>query len=190
MDQNPFHQLRRINPGDVRKSINWYNRQVQGLRDLQKGINSALAQDSELKTRVMPGELYIFKYDPKFKNELPYYDQLPLVLPFAPAPGGFLGLNLHYLPYGWRFKLMGALVDLITNEHDPKSRAQVSWRILNQSSKYPGVDACVKHYLTAHVQTKFLRIPNDQWLAAAMMPIEQFTGATKTAVFADSRRKI
>lgn len=189
MAQNPFDQLR-VNATNVRQSINWYTRQIQGLRDLQRGVNSALAQSSELKSSITPGELYIFRYDPKFKNELPYYDTMPLVLPFATAPGGFLGLNLHYLPYGWRFKLMGALLDLVANEKDGVRRAQVSWKILNQSSKFPGVSPCVKHYLTAHVKTKFLNIPADQWLAASMMPIEQFQGATKTAVFADSRRMI
>lgn len=189
MAQNPFDQLR-FNSTDVRQSINWYNRQVANLRDLQRGVNSALVRSTSLKATITPGELYIFKYDPKHKDTLPYYDSLPLVLPFATAPGGFLGLNLHYLPYGWRFKLMGALLDLVTNESDASARAQVSWKILNNSAKFPGVSPCVKHYLTSHVQSKFLNIPADQWLAASMMPIEQFHGSNKSSVFADSRRNI
>jgi hypothetical protein len=83
---------------------------------------------------------------------------------------------------------MGALIDLVADIEDPQSRAQVSWSILNGSSKYAGVSACVKHYLTAQVKSQFLDIPNDQWLAAAMMPIEQFTGASKEQVYKNSRR--
>ena len=189
MAQNPFDQLR-IKPSDVKNSINWYTRQVSNLKDLQQGVGTALRSGSQLTTNLEIGKLYLFKYDPKHKQTLPYYDTLPLVLPFASAQGGFLGLNLHYLPYGWRFKLMGALLDLVGSEPDPKRQAAISWKILSNSSKFPGVSPCVKHYLTAHVQTRFLTIPNDQWLAAAMMPIEQFQGSNKTAIFADSRRMI
>jgi hypothetical protein len=113
---------------------------------------------------------------------------MPLVLPFKSVKGGFLGINLHYLPYGLRFKLMGALLDLVTDIEDPRSRAEVSWQILNSSSKFTGVAACVKHYLSSQIQSSFLNIPNDQWLSAAMMPIEQFRGQSKEQVFKNSRR--
>jgi len=131
--------------------------------------------------------LYLFRYDPKHKDTLPYYDTMPLVLPFAWAPGGFLGINLHYLPYGMRFKLMSALLELVTDVTDSKSRARVSWQILNNASRYPGVSACVKHYLGTQIRSKFLNIPNDQWVAASMMPLEQFKGSSKEHVFAQSR---
>jgi hypothetical protein len=181
---NPFQQLR-VDPQSVRRSQAWYQKHVQNLGNLSRGVNAALKQG---EASIVPGGLYMFKYDPKHKDKLPYYDTLPLVLPFADAPGGFLGINLHYLPYGLRFKLMGALLELVTDIEDPQSRAQVSWSILNGSSKYPGVSACVKHYLTAQVKSQFLDIPNDQWLAAAMMPIEQFSGASKEQVYKNSRR--
>lgn len=185
---NPFADIQRINPADVRKSINWYNNQIKRIRDLQGRVDRTVRNEGRANIQI--GGLYLFRYDPKFKAELPYYDILPLVIPFATAPGGFLGLNLHYLPYGWRFKLMGALLDLVTKETDPMSRAKISWSILNNSSKYPGVAPCVKHYLSNHVKSGFYQIPNDQWLAAAMMPLEQFRGADKTSIFADSRRMI
>lgn len=183
---NPFTQLR-VDPASVRKSQAWYRHQVNQLGNLRRGVSTALKDGGDHFT---PGGMYLFRYDPKHKDTLPYYDTLPLVLPFSPAPGGFLGINLHYLPYGLRFKLMGALLDLVIDIDDPKSRAQVSWQILNASSKYHGVSVCVKHYLTAHVRSPFLEIPNDQWLAAAMMPIEQFEGKTKEQVYRESRRML
>jgi hypothetical protein len=165
----------------------WYQTQIKKLQGLQTGVSKSLRKGDDY---IVPGGLYLFRYDPKHKDKLPYYDTLPLVLPFADAPGGFLGINLHYLPYGLRFKLMGALIDLVADIEDPQSRAQVSWGILNGSSKYAGVSACVKHYLSAQVKSQFLDIPNDQWLAAAMMPIEQFSGASKEQVYKNSRRMI
>ena len=185
--KNPFQDLR-VNPTDVRQSINWYNKQIRTMQNLPGRVDKTIQQQGRLGIEI--GGLYIFKYDPKWKHELPYYDTLPMVIPFSWAPGGFLGLNLHYLPYGWRFKLMGALLDQVQDISDPRSRAKVNWRLLNSASKFPGVSPCVKHYLMDHVRSKFYNIPNDQWMAAAMMPVEQFQGATKTTVFSDSRRMI
>jgi hypothetical protein len=184
---NPFDNLR-VTADNTRQSINWYNNQIKNLRNLETDVRKAVRGQRGQEFKI--GGLYLFRYDPKHKDTLPYYDRMPLVMPFAPAAGGFLGLNLHYLPYGWRFKLMGLLLDEVNNPRDPKARAKVSWQILNQSSKFPGVSPCVKHYLLNHVQSGFLPIPNNQWLAAAMMPVEDFTGKTLSGVFADSRRNI
>ena len=183
---NPFEALR-VDPASVRKSITWYQTQIKNLKNLQSKVSRELRMGDNY---IMPGRLYLFRYDPKHKDTLPYYDTMPLVLPYKKVAGGFYGINLHYLPYGLRFKLMGGLLSLVADISDPDSRAAVSWKILNNASRFPGVDACVKHYLSGQVQSNFLNIPNDQWLAAAMMPLEQFTGASKTAVFNKSRRMI
>lgn len=181
----PFEALR-VDAQSVRKSMQWYQNQIKNLQNLQRKTTTALRMKGE--DRIVPGHLYLFRYDPKFKDELPYYDTLPLVLPFAWTPGGFLGINLHYLPYGMRFKLMGALLELVVDIQDPKSQAKVSWQILNNAARFPGVAPCVKHYLGTQIRSRFLNIPNDQWIAAAMMPLEQFKGASKETVFANSRR--
>jgi len=179
----PFQALR-VDDASKRKSMQWYQQQIKNLQDLQNKTTRAMRQGDP---SIVPGGLYLFRYDPKHKDTLPYYDTMPLVLPFAWAAGGFLGINLHYLPYGMRFKLMGALLELVTDVTDPKSRARVSWQILNNASRYPGVAACVKHYLGTQIRSKFLNIPNDQWVAASMMPLEQFKGASKEQVFTQSR---
>lgn len=181
---NPFDQLR-MDPSSMKRSMQWYRNQIKNLGDVTKGVNKLVVQGD---ARVIPGKLYLFHYDPKWKDVLPYYDTLPLVLPFAKAEGGFYGINLHYLPYGLRFKLMGGLLEMVRDITDPSSKAQVSWKILSKSSKFPGVNACVKHYLSDHVRSPFLNIPNDQWLAAAMLPIEKFEKAEKEYVFRQSRK--
>ena len=182
---NPFKNLPKFTPGDTKHSIAWYRKQVYRLGDMQRKVARSLAQG---QGDVDIGGLYLFKYDPKWKEELPYYDTLPLVFPFAPAEGGFLGLNLHYLPYGARFKLMSALIDLTIEVSDPKKRKEISWALLSRSSKFVGVEACVKHYLSDHVQTQFLSIPLEEWLSAAMLPVERFKKASKEEVFRQSRK--
>jgi hypothetical protein len=179
---NPFDNLR-IDPGSVQRSQSWYRAQAQKLGNLQRNVDRSIAQ-AQLIRRPVIGHLYMFHYDPKHKDRLPYYDTLPLVFPFEKAPGGFLGLNLHYLPYAMRFKLMSALLSLSGRGN----RSAISWSVLKNSSRYPGATAAIKHYLTAQMRSSFLEIPDDQWLAASQMPVERFVGASKETVFRDTRR--
>ena len=68
------------------------------------------------KTNIKPGFMYLFGYNPKMKEELPFYDKYPLIFPFKAEEGGFLGMNLHYLPHIMRARLMDQLYDLTNNE--------------------------------------------------------------------------
>lgn len=185
MATNPFDNLR-INPGATQRSQAWYRAQVGKLQNLQRTVDTSISQ-ARLITRPDVGRLYLFQYDPKHKDTLPYYDTLPLVFPFERAQGGFLGLNLHYLPYAMRFKLMSALLNIASSAGNNR-KAAFSWQLLSNSSRFPGTQAAVKHYLTAQMRSSFLEIPDDQWLAASQMPIERFVNTNKEAVFRDTRR--
>ena len=82
--------------GDRDLSINWYKKKVA---DLSNRISAArLMRDNKLKKAPSFNKLHFFRYDPKLKAILPYYDTFPLVMPIQSAPGGFLGINFHYLP--------------------------------------------------------------------------------------------
>lgn len=185
---NPFQNVT-MKAGDAQRSITWYQTQVKQLRNVSGSVNSMLSgKAGNLKSRINPGELYLFQYDAKHKDDLPYWDAMPLVLPFRTVPGGFLGINLHYLPYGLRFKLMGALLEVKHKTADETKQQLFSWQLLNSGSKFPGVQACVKHYLTGHLRSRFLLIPANDWLSASMMPLEQFQNASKEAVWRQSRK--
>jgi hypothetical protein len=85
---------------------------------------------------------------------------------------------------------MGALMELTVNTPGADHSMVASYNMLNSSSKYTGVQPCVKHYLNSQLRSRFLNIPHDQWLAAAMMPLEQFQGAGKETVWRQSRKAI
>ena len=93
---NNIFQTINMKTGDDRKSYQWYRDQV---RNLGSGLTGTqLLRNEKLSSRIVPGNMYLFMYDPKHKETLPYYDTVPLVLPFKSVPEGFLGINLHYLP--------------------------------------------------------------------------------------------
>lgn len=184
---NPFSNIR-SNAGDSQRSFQWYQQQVRTLANLDpRRLVSARA---DLDNIIVPGAMYMFFYDAKHKDKLPYWDKFPLVLPFRKVIDGFYGINLHYLPYMARFRLLGTLSEYTTNEKmDESTRVRASWSVLSRFSTVAPIDKCVKHYLNDHVESGFLNIKYPDWITAAMLPVERFQGATKTAVWKDTRKK-
>jgi hypothetical protein len=177
-----------MNAGDARKSYQWYRDQVRNLGSNLSGIQ--LIRNEKLSSRIVPGNMYLFMYDPKYKETLPYYDAVPLVLPFRTVPDGFLGINLHYLPYLARFRLLGELSKLTTDKKiTEKTRIEISWQILNSSSKYLAATACVKHYLNDHLRSRFLKINYNDWITASMLPVESFRKVKKEKVWQETKKK-
>lgn len=146
---------------------------------------------ANLTTTILPGRMYMYHYDPKYKEELPYYDRFPLVFPFRVKSDRFWGLNLHYLPLPYRAKLMDSLYELSNNSrYDETTKLQLSYKILNSAAKFRFFEPCVKQYLKSHVETKFLNIEPDAWDVALFLPLERFQKATKTQVWAASKKII
>jgi hypothetical protein len=168
----------------------WFREKAQEVRTVR--VESIIRKNPTYnRTQIKPGFMYLYQYDPKMKNELPYYDRFPLVFPFKSEEGGFLGMNLHYLPHVYRAKLMDNLYSLTNNtRYDETTKIRASYELLNSAARYKYFKPCVKRYLYSHVQSKFLLIPADEWDVALFLPLERFTKKTKNQVFRDSRAYI
>lgn len=168
------------------KSKTWF--QQQALLLARKNIDpKRLFKEQKQTTRIVPGKLYMFFYDPKLKDSLPYYDRFPLVFPYAKTEDGFIGLNMHYLPYFLRVQLMTRLMQFATNKNmNENTRIKYSWDLIKGVSKFRAAEPCIKRYLSEHVQTTFLEIPGEDWHTAMMLPVERFVGANKNVVWGDS----
>jgi len=121
------------------------------------------------------GQMFMFFYNPKHKQTLPYYDMFPLVFPIELYSDGFLGLNLHYLPRNYRANLMDALYYTINNnKKDKTTRLRVTYQLLESTSRMRYFKPCVKRYLSGHVMQKFIYIDPENWDKALMLPTERF----------------
>lgn len=167
----------------------WLRNKAKNLkRDPSNIIN---AGNSRGVNNAVIGQMFLFAYDPKLKVELPYYDRYPLIFPIGPKPGGFLGINMHYLPLPMRAQLMDSLYDLMNNLNmDNTTRLNLSYQILNKSSKYKYFKPCVKHYLNNQVSSKLIYIEPKEWDVALFLPLQRFQKASTSTVHRDSRRII
>jgi len=163
---------------------NWLQEQAANVRNPRQLIDG----NKRLVSRIAIGRMYLFHYDPKTKDQLPYYDRFPLIFPFQRVDGGFYGLNLHYLPHILRARLMDSLLDLANNKvYDDTTKLKISYQILSSSSKFKYFEPCVKHYLNSHVKSRFLWIPAEQWNTALFLPLERFQKRRKETVWRNSR---
>lgn len=168
----------------------WYRDTAQSYNRIDE--KTLMKGDAErLTTRPIVGQMYMYYYDPKHKATLPYYDRFPLVFPYRKVKGGFMGLNLHYLPYVYRAKLMDALYDVANNDKfDETTKLKLNYNILSSSSKFKYFTPCVKHYLTEQLRSRFLYVYPSEWDIALFLPTERFQGATKQKVWQESKKLI
>jgi len=136
---------------------------------------------------VSRGGMYLFKYEPTTKNKLKYYDALPLIIMLGRTDTGFTGLNLHYLPEKYRIQLLKRLFSSVdfskVKEDDVQAR-------LNAVSTYKFIIPTYKEYKYDGISSRLVRIPIENWLLAALLPISKFEKESRRNVWDDSRRMI
>jgi hypothetical protein len=176
------------------QSREWFRNKMSTI----KQINRAKLMKEEpiqIKNRQVVGSMFMFFYDPKHKETLPYYDSFPLVIVLKPAEGGFLGLNLHYLPPVLRAKFLDALLEVTNNNrYDDTTKFKLTYNALQRAAKMKYFKPCIKHYLTDHVRSRFAMVPAPEWEIAVFLPTADFNSQGKkysiNKVYADSRNMI
>ena len=173
------------------KARTWYMNELKTIR-----VNrQTLLKDSETikKSRPLPGRMFMFFYDPKHKDTLPYYDRFPLILMVdsAKPKKGFYGLNFHYLDYRKRAILLERLLKYSNNKkYDESTRLQLSYNLLKGASRLAAFKPCFKHYLPEQITSQVKMVPAEYWETALFFPSEQFKKETKSTVFSKSRGMI
>ena len=174
-----------------RESIQWLQKKVGDLKNPQYIPRSIKNEKQRHNKRFVLGGLYFFFYNPKLRDDLPYYDIFPLVIPIEKYHDGFLGLNLHYLPIRYRQILIQKLKPLsVYDDKDEFKRLRVTYDILNASRRYKEFRPCLKRYLNSHIKSRVLAVKPEEWDVAAMLPVQAFRKAPVQEVWSDSLEEI
>ena len=174
-------------PARTQGARDWFRDKARGTSATPEAI--VRGEKARYKNRISMGKMYLFNYDPKTKATLPYYDRYPLIFPVQGAPGGFYGINMHYLPYVLRARLMDALYDLSSNQrYDERTKLKLSYDVLKGATKYKAFKPTFKRYLSSQVRSRFIEINSSEWDIALFLPLESFAKVSKGKVWADSRK--
>ena len=161
----PFTDIR-LEAGDVERSASWYMKTVRNIASGLNQPNEVFGSDlGEYTQRLDIGQMYAFKYNPKHKETLPYYDVFPLVIPIKKYTGGFLGINFHYLPIPLRLKLWEKFAPLTLEDRRIGWKKIAGWRYIKP---------CVKRYSAKAVRTKFVPVRDEAMNIAVYMPVQRF----------------
>jgi|TARA_R110002153_G_scaffold9117_14_gene38135 hypothetical protein len=173
-----------------KESVAWFQNKI---RDMKSPNRRKLMNEDpiELRNRQALGSMYMYFYDPKHKETLPYYDSFPLTIIVGKAKGGFTGLNLHYLPMTLRAKFLDELMGITNNKkYNDTTRFQASYELLNKAARFKYFKPCFKMYLGKHVRSRFAYVPPSEWEIATFLPTQDFQKASARTVYAESRKMI
>lgn len=159
----------------------WYIRSVKSLNER-----------SVIKTirRMQPGKIYVFRYEnPKYKDELEWWDLNPVVLALDPVDGNDLGINLNLLPIGVKEDLLDFIYDRLQNEISNKSIGfrngdadrQGSLSMTYQGAKtflsQYGFDFAIRQYIPSR-KTQQAVIAYENWADIALCDFIELNGSS------------
>jgi hypothetical protein len=178
-----------INPRSM-QARDWFRKKAKEITSVDR---RQLMRDErvDIMGDFIVGGMFMFFYNPKTKDKLPYYDSFPMVIIVDKAEGGFYGINLHYLPQLLRAKFLDGLLDRVSNQKlDQTTRFNITYDYLKSTHKMRYFKPCFKHYLTGHVMGNLARVSAADWPIATFLPTAQFRKSSESTVFRDSRAMI
>ncbi len=183
---------------DIRDARRWFTEEIKKLVANPAEINhrkmSKYTRGQAIVTQPTTehiGRMFFYQYNPKWREELPYYDIFPLIIMVKPAKKGWYGLNLHYLPPKQREVLLKKLMDVISDVRlDNNTRLKLSYNLLKSTTKYKYFRPCFKQYLSSHIKSTMRPVPFRHWPKAILLPVARFKKASEKEVWAESKRII
>ena len=173
----------------TRGARNWLTDNVNKTR--KSPNRQKLLAEGQTAAEALVGKMFMYFYDAKTKDDLPYWDKFPLIFVVELYEDGWLGLNLHYLPLLLRAKLFDKLLEYANDKSlDKITKLRLSYGLLKSVSQFPEVRPTIKRYLAQQVKSQLLNIEPVDWEIAVFLPVEQFQKQQKERVWADSKRMI
>ena len=172
------------------RSRDWYLSKIQELQGKGLITKNKLMNYGDMMTSTLEiGSMYMYVYDPKLKDTLPYYDTFPLVIPFSHNSNLFTGFNLHYLPPAIRWTLLKALLknqDIASIRRlSATTKMKMDYSTLKASSHIPILKPTIHSYLFNHIvpmsKGRFLKIHPSDWYISVLLPVQAFKSKTGKA---------
>ena len=172
-------------------SRKWFMDKVKVMTGSINRDNIMSKQPLKGVSRVLPGMMYMFYYDPKGSKTLPYYDEFPLIILVDTMNDGMTGLNLHYLPIDLRQELFYGLLNRTSNkEFDEGTYLKITYDYLKATRSAKAFRPCFKKYLTSNIRGNIVNVPANEWEIAVHLPTHLFRKKNTAAVYRESRKII
>jgi hypothetical protein len=167
----------------LKSSLDWF---LDRVRDMERSGGKVLrSYRDEVVTKIRLGEMYLYRYLPKHRKTLPYYDLYPMIIALDYRKDGFFGANLHYIPPKYRVVLLKNLQNTVKTVAG-REVFKIKYPIIAAAKKYAYAMPCLKYYKYNQLKSMVRRIPSEEWSLASLLPIEKFEKKSKHAVWKES----
>lgn len=172
------------------ESLEWFRESVSEMSRGQFRRPSKILKEGKRSPSAVIGRMYMFMYDAKYGDVMPYYDRFPLVIPFDFTDNGFYGINLHYIAPRFRVLLLEELYSMVSNEDmAEEAKFQVTYELIRSVTGLKYAKPCIKRYLTTHIRGSIKQVDSSHWSVVSMLPTAQFKNFNVNTVYADSRKQ-
>jgi len=175
------------------QATSWLRRNLKNIGPINPASIIKTSGTESSIVRFKPGSIYLFGYNPKTKEVLPYYDLFPMVLILDYAENGFIGLNFHYLNPMDRQIFFNTLVKYLNDEdfdENPKAYFDLAYATLKATKDLKYYKPTIKRYYYKNIVTKVTEVPPLYWKFMLFLPLERFKKEVKENVWKESKRKI
>ncbi len=151
-------------------SLSWLQLKVRGLKERKE------VEGMKTTSVFIPGGMYYYSYDAKYKDILPIWDRFPLTIILEIYSDGFLGLNLHYIEQEKKAAILSYLVERFGNLNENNSilKLAITYKIISSISYKTEFSPCIKRYLFSHVNSKILPVEPHEWAYSIWIPAQDF----------------
>jgi hypothetical protein len=168
-----------------KEALNWFYDYTNKFAKSASFTKTASA--GKMTFKPVPGKFYLYRYDPKTKDTMEYYDSMPLVLITDVTADGWYGINFHYMPPAARLAIMEGFYKTI---QDPSIPARVKLRsnwgravsVARAASSHQFLQHSIKRYLNSHIASPLIELDPEYWAMCVFLPLSRFK--KKSASFA------
>ncbi|EPY7847966.1 hypothetical protein ACXG0S_001931 [Campylobacter coli] len=150
--------------------------------DSLKLVKNLIKTKSVEKGQILkPGNLVIFKYNPKDTSVK--YDRTPLCLVLRKSKSYTLGINFHWCPIPMRKMLLNAIFQLNKKNIKENKPLDIDWHRIKPMLKKFGFFPIIRLYINSRIYRRAVKIPNENMKQIIETKTETFIGVSAEALY-------
>lgn len=205
-----MNEFQKMDESLLKDGIKWFRSKIKKVvsNNPEDRHPKDIENAKDVATKMNFMNLYTTIYSPKWKEELPYYDSMPLFFPIDIVNGSsgklLRSFNIHYLPPSLRIKFLKELETIITKDANNKgfspddlkyyprgNIAKVIGRYMNKvylsggGSSGAMIRQAYRSYFFSRMSGKLKYIPVTQWEKAGRVILPVFRKESSSKIYAD-----
>jgi hypothetical protein len=139
-------------------------------------------------SRLTLGNMYLFAYpNPKWKQKLPWWDMLPLIILLGVHDGYVHGINVHHIPWSYRIKFVREVMER------KAKRKRLLYKDIKRAwnaAKIPAAYAYLAYrtYIYDLIPTNFKMFDYEDWKPVTTKVLQSYAkGGGKNATSSDAQ---